>query len=62
MPVSDKNAVIMTTIRKEQKEKLQRVAMRHHRSMSKEIAYALELYLDDFDDEGGRKLSKQKEE
>lgn len=60
MPVSKENERLMVVLSKEQKEKLRLVAQRHHRSMSQETAYALELYLGDFDDEGGRKRREEK--
>ncbi len=55
MPISKDNEVLMAVLTKEQKEKLRLVAIRHHRSMSKEVAYALELYLDGFDEDGSPK-------
>ncbi len=59
MPISQANETAVTVLTKAQKDKLRLVAQRHHRSLSKEIAYVLELYLEDFDDEGGHKRPEQ---
>lgn len=61
MAISDDKETVISVLSKEQKEKLRLVAQRHHRSLSKEVAYVLELYLEDFDDEGGHKRPEQKQ-
>jgi hypothetical protein len=52
MPIKDTNSPIYATVSNEQKDKLLRVAEKNHRSLSREIAHALSLYLERYDDKG----------
>lgn len=54
MAISDENEVLYATVSKEDKEELKRLAAKHKRSVSKEAAYAISLYL-----EQQRKSEKQ---
>jgi hypothetical protein len=52
MAIKKSNASAYTTIPQEYKDKLARVAVYNHRSLSGEIAHAIALYLLNYDDEG----------
>ena len=56
MAIKDSNSPVYGTIPNELKEKLAIVAEKNHRSMSKEVAHALTLYLKQFNDDGTRRL------
>lgn len=60
MAIADDKETVISVLTKQQKDKLRLVSLRNHRSISKEIAYALELYLEGFDDDGGRKRPEEK--
>lgn len=57
MAIKETNAPVYSTVSKSQKEKLAVVAERHHRTISKEIAYIIDLYLEGFDSAGREKFS-----
>ena len=46
MAISNENEVLYATVSKEDKEELKRLADKHKRSVSKEAAYAISLYLE----------------
>ena len=55
MAIKDSNSTLYATVADELKNKLARVAEKNHRSMSKEVAHALTLYLEQFRDDGTRR-------
>jgi predicted transcriptional regulator len=46
MAIAKSNAQVYATVNKEEKDKLQKLATKHKRSLSQEIAYALSCYLE----------------
>lgn len=46
MAISEENEVLYATVSKEDKEELKRLSDKHKRSLSKEAAYAISLYLE----------------
>jgi len=46
MAISDENVIVTATVKKEIKAILETLAEKNHRSVSKEIAYAIDEYLE----------------
>ncbi len=50
MAIAKSNAQVYATVSKEEKKKLQKLAAKHKRSLSQEVAYALACYLESEED------------
>lgn len=62
MAISDENVIVTATVKKEVKATLETLAEKNHRSVSKEIAFAIDEYLEKVMLENARVADLENEE